>query len=484
MFEAMDELSCELGTDGLPLNYDEQLLKKRLGNKISTNQLHVTKNYLYGLILKSLRAQHEKFSTEEQLAVFLAEARVLEQRGLYEQLHKKLTSAKNLAFKFEKQLALIEIFKLEILRCAKQKMHGVEEELTRLYDNLFKQLHLLEAEIKYRKLQNELTAFYRKNVRARDEPSRLKIELLGADISISEEAAPQTFLSKIYCHYSRALISILLGKVLEGVQHYRKMMDVWTGYPHFKAEYPSTFIIYSSNYLVGCHNVRDYSAFPAVLEDLKNTPTRNFDEAAEAFQNIYFLEQLYFMNHKMFSIQGDLLPHARNLAAKIHKGLETYAPRIVKARQMSFYHNTTIMFFALGDHDMALDWISKVQQSAKTDQRKEIQLFARLLQLIIFTEKGEHLYIDNAFKAFEYHLKKEDRQHDFEGKVTHFLKQLVAGKQDHKTLLTSFQNELKQFEPLKIPGHEEITIWVESKIQNKTFFEVLKNRVESSQKLT
>jgi hypothetical protein len=140
------------------------------------------------------------------------------------------------------------------------------------------------------------------------------------------------------------------------------------------------------------------------------------------------------------------------------------------------------MFFALGGHDSSLEWISKVQQTAKTDQRKDLQLFARLLQLIIFTEKGEHLYIDNAFKAFEYHLKKEDRQHDFEGKVTHFLKQLVAGKQDRKTLLASFQNDLKQFESLKIPGHEEITIWVESKIQNKTFFEILKNRVEQAQK--
>jgi hypothetical protein len=343
---------------------------------------------------------------------------------------------------------------------------------------MFKHLHLLEMETKYRKLQDEFTALYRKNVRARDEASRMKIESLKSDILIDIEAVPQTFLVKIYFHYSRAIVSLLMGKVKEGVQHYQKMMDVWTGYPHFKTEYPSLFVIYSSNYLVGCHNIRDYSAFPAVLEDLKNTPTNNFDEAAEAFQNIYFLEQLYFMNHKMLSMQGDLLPHAFKLAAEIQKGLDTYASRMVKARQMSFFHNTAVMFFALGELDTTLLWISKIQQSAKTDQRKDLQLFARLLQLVIFLEKGEHLYIDNAFKAFEYHLKKEDRQHDFEGAVTTLLKQIAANKVDKKKLFTDFKEELKKYEPLKIPGHEEISIWVESKIEKKTFLEILKEKAQ------
>lgn len=479
LFEAMEQLSEEGSKeDELRENYDEALLKKRLKNKINVNQLHVTKSYLQTLILKSLRGQYEKVNTDEQLAVLLAEARVFERRGLYDQLSKKLASAKSLALKFEKHIILVDVYKLEIGLVSKRTLHEVEIELSPLYENLFTHLHYIEIEIKYRKLQNDLTSIYRRNVRARSIEEKRNLEVFNNNELLNENANPPTFTSKILYHYCRAICSLLLGDTHQGIHHYRKMIEVWTGYPHFKNEYPSTYIIYSSNYLIGCHNVRDYQPFPGLLDDLKNTSPRTFDEAAEAFQNIYFLEQLYFMNCAVFDTNTNPLDLATKLAASIAEGLEKYASRIVKSRQLSFFHNTTIMFFALGAYDNALEWLSKVQQSAKTDQRKEIQLLARLLQLIIFLEKGEHLYIDNAFKAFEYHLKKENKQKDFEGTVTVHLKRIAGQMIERKKLFETFKEDLQQFEPQKIPGYEEISIWVDSKLQKKTFLEVMKDRFD------
>lgn len=464
LFEVMDEFPFEPSQNGEPDSYDATLLKKKLGGKISTNQLHVTKNYLHGLILKSLRSLNEKSNAEEQLAVLLAEARILEQKGLYEQTQKKLNIAKNLALKFERHREMIDILFLETALVARHKIQDVEIKLNGLYEAIFKHLAMFETEIRYKRILNEVTSLYRKGVRIRDELGWQKHRFIFNEELLRAEVTPITFLSKISFHYTKALVAQLAGKLDEAIKHHKNVQDTWVGYPHFKIEYPLYFIIYTSNFLIACHLIRDYSPFPPMLKDLKKLPLRNFDEQAEAFQNIYFLEQLYFMNKGIFEVKGEALAEAVKLANDIEKGLQDYAPRIVKSRQMTFFHNTAVMFFALAAYDDSLTWLAKIQHSAKTDQRKDLQLFARLLQLIIFLEKGEHLYIDNAFKAFEYHLKKEDKQHDFEGKVTSFLKQVAARKEDKRTIFTKFQYELQQFEPHKIQGYEEISIWVESKL--------------------
>jgi hypothetical protein len=480
LFDAMDALPRTPDENGENNGYDEQALKKKLQGKMATSQMHVTKGYLYGNILKSLRLLHEDANTETRLAVLVSEAKILGQKGLYDQVYKKLNSAKNLALKFEKYHSLVEVLNFETILCARHKTQEVEEELSKLYEAMFKYMEFFALETKYRALQNETTAFYRRSVRARDEAEKTKLQALEDNPLLRAEARPPTFLSKISFHYTKAILAQIKGAHREALAHYEDIQAVWTGYPHFKEEYPVTYIIYSSNYLVGCHLVRNYTPFPALLDELENVPLRHFDEKAEAFQNTRYLRQLYFINAGIFEVKGDVSAEAKKLAQAIEKGLAEYAPRIVKSRQLSFYHNTAIMFFALGHYNEAMQWLHKIQQSEKTDQRKDLQLFARLLQLIIHTEKGEHIYIDNAFKAFDYHLKKEDKRHDFEGIVTACLKQIAAHKADRRTIFLQFREELKKFESHKLQGCEEISIWVESKLKNTSFLEVFRERIQQA----
>lgn len=480
LFEAIDSLIGSASENGHDSFYDEMYLKKKLGGEISTNQLHVTKNYLFGLILKSLRSLQEKINTDEQITLLITEAKILERRGMYAQTLKKLASAKNLALKFEKHLALVEILQFETFLCTKQKIVDVESEIDHLHNGILHHSELLNAEIQFNFLKSKITALYRKSVRARDDESRQKIEQLKESHLFKMDISTLSFLSKVAFHYSKALLSLMGGDLQSTLTHYKEMYNVWVGYPHFKNEYPSAYIIYTSNYLIGCHMVQDYSLFPKLLKELKNVPTMTFDDEAEAFQNIYFLEQLYFMNHAMFSIKGDVYKEGEILAQSIEAGLEKYAARIVKSRQLAFCHNISIMFFALGKYDHSLYWLNKIQNTVKTDQRKDIQIVTKLLQLVIFLEMGQHIYLENAFKAFGYHIKKDNKTADFEGKVTHYLRQLAAHKKDKKTIFLNFKQELAMFESAKNPGFEELSIWVESKLQNRTFLEVLRQKVEGN----
>ncbi len=477
LFDEMESLVAAQQKEGEALGYDEAVLKGRLKNKISQSQFHVMKNYLTGLILKSLRGLREKNNIEDQIAALMSEARLLEQKGLYDMCMKKLEALKAACLKYERYTTIVEVLEMERVLYARTSTNLIEDRLDKTKAEMDRYVHLIQNTVAYSDLRQRMLAFYRRDNRARSESAQQKLAAMLDEPLLQDEGMPATFQSKISFYHTWAMLSFMQGDPVAAKRYYKSLSDVWIGYPHFKEEYPSTYIIYTSNYLVSCHMTRDYGPFEPLLEELKTTPTRSLYEEAEAFQNICFLEQLYFMNKEIFGQATATVTKAKSLATEIENGLKKHGNKIVKSRELSIIHNSVVMFFALGMYDEVLHWVAKIQSSNITDQRKEVQLFARLVQLLIFTDKGEHLYIDNAFKAFEYHLKKEDKQHDFEGKVTYFLKQIAAKKQDKKTIFTQFKEELKHFESQKLPGHEEISIWVESKLQNKPFLEILREKV-------
>ena len=62
--------------------YNEERIKKKFNHAPITRQLHVAKNYLYHLLLDSLRSYHESKS-EDKFFTLLRNAQLLFNKGLY-----------------------------------------------------------------------------------------------------------------------------------------------------------------------------------------------------------------------------------------------------------------------------------------------------------------------------------------------------------------------------------------------------------------
>ncbi|MEM1137315.1 MAG: hypothetical protein AAGI07_15865, partial [Bacteroidota bacterium] len=359
LFDTLDSLSLKEDTAS---NYDEEVLRGKIKDKLNLKHLHVTKNYLATQVLKSLRTLREESDTESKLNKMVSEIKVLADKGTYRLLSQKLKSAKNLALQYEKYNVLIDLLNFETVLCVRHKEFKINEVLEKLYDDIFKYLDLMKMETAYKAVQNEVTTIYRKNIRARNEKSTAKIQILENNPLLKTTKQPPTFLSKVSYNYSKALLFQLNGNLSQAIKFHKEVQDIWIGYPHFKKEYPMLYMIYSSNYLVGAHLLRDYSVFPTVLDNLTSLPKRNYNEEAEAFQNICYLEQLYFMNKVIFNNKLNTTDVASSLAKKIETGLDKYHSRIVKSRQMSFCINSSIMFFALNMFDESLAWMAKIHQ--------------------------------------------------------------------------------------------------------------------------
>ena len=455
---------------------NEEVLKLRLKRKkIAPNSYSATKDYLFQQLLKTLRSLDENDNIEEQATRLLIDARILERRGLYDKCLEKLGELKEIGYKYEMHLSVIDGLQMERTLCVLQGVNHVENDLIKLREAIAKQIALLETENIYRDLSFQIVALYRTGTRARNEEERQRIKNFLDNEYLKNEHLATTFMSRVSMHISLALLSLMLADKQASNISYRNLLNTWLGHPHFKEVYPLLYIIHASNYLIGCHMVKDYSAFEKYIDEMENISLKHFHGKAEAFQNIYYVRLIYFMNYKMFEGINDKLPDCYDIVSKIEAGLNIYGSRIVKSREISFYHSITILFFAFNAYDDALIWINKVLDLVKTDQLRNIQLFARLMRLLIYTERGDYLHINEAFKAFNYHLKNGDRQNDFEGVVTKYLKIYATGNQPKIQVFKELKHELVTYEADGLPYYEEIIIWIDCKLKNRTFYDELRD---------
>jgi hypothetical protein len=461
-------------------NYEEEVLVLRLRRKgIAEKSVPALKSYLFEQILKSLRTLQEEDNAMQRVKVLLSEAIVLEKRGIYDKCLAKITAAKNMALQYEDHLLVLQALKREQVWCSVNAVNQIEEELEAISTQINRQTRLLEIENDYRGLLFRVTTLYRRANRARDTSTRELLQEYFDHPALQDETLAKTFFSKVSFYHSHALLRLLEGNFPESNKAHRRLLEVWLGHPHFVKEHPMMYIIYVSNYLISCSKVKEYAPFEEYIPRLEAVELKYFNEKAEAFQNIYFIKQLYFINHGMFKNFLDKEKAASELGDAIEKGLEKYHSRIVKSREIALYHNTTIMYFALGKNDEAFNWANKIKNLKKTDQKKDVQLFARLILLLIHAENGNTEYLESNFKSIQYHLKTSERVEDFEGMVTKHLRDYSRNANSRKAIFQQFKEDLGRFSRNEIPYYDEIEIWVDSKLNNRSFFDELKHRIQS-----
>ena len=452
--------------------------------RLQVRHVSGVKRYLYEQILKAIRPIYDQYESRDYAMILISEARILSIKGLIEQCKKKLDEAKELAYKFEKHLILIEILKIERGLCLKHEVLKIEEKLEKINQDILRQINLLQIENTYRHLQHEIVVFYRKKTRVRNKKRLDKIKQYLKNPYLRNYDMANTFFSKVSYFSCLALLALLLGEEAsfedclgEGAssnKFYKELLNVWLGHPHFKEEYPTLYIIYVSNYLVGCHNAKDYSPFPKFIKELEKIKLEYFNEKAEGFQNLSYVKQLYFMNAQMFDFHIDAVQDADILVTEIAEGLDNYGITLVMSRRIALIYNNIVLYFALKQYNKAQDWINKFKELGRTDQQEDIQLFARLMHLLILTEQGAK-YLEAHFKAFDYHLKKNNMDEDFEGLVTKYLKTYTLNSGSRVEIFKELKEKIKKFRPFNLQGYEVISIWIESRIQNKSFFEILRD---------
>ncbi len=455
--------------------YDDEKLQWSLKRKgIKIQQLSQAKNYLYNFILESLRYCHEKKSVNSQINNLLAEAKLLERKGLYKQFSKRLKIAKNLSEKYENHLTTLQILDEEIMLVLAEGTKSLETHIHQLNIEIEETVTKIQLEFEYKRLLRQLFTWYRTQNKSRDENTQRTIEELLEENLLKDVSKAKTFQTKTSYFFIHALAHHILGKDLNKANaYYEQNVKVWDEYLHMKEENPQLYKIHLSNYLNSCHSIHNYEPFPNILFTIEQIRSFSFDEEAEKFQNLLSLKLVYYMNTFQYNEAIRIIPD-------IKKGIIKYKSKINKARELTFYCNIAFLYFANEDFKETIEWIEKILDSKNSDHRKDIQVFAKVMQLIVHYELKNFLLLENLHRSTYRGLKKINKLHDFESMMLKLVKNLqnTRDKKEDTLLITSFLNSVEKLQRNgskgNIVGLNEIIIWAKSKLNSATYLDTLR----------
>lgn len=456
--------------------YDEDALKHKFKGESFTKQFHVAKNYLYNLILRSMRAYNENRTVEGKLSNLMMDASFLENKGLYSQAQKALKRGRKLAEDYELHYMLLEILSRQRSKSVEFSLKELEERSKTYFEQTWDLLELLKNETRYHELSDTFFITFRKHRLLRDEQKLKELSKLLDDKLLQDDARPKSLYGTYLFHFIHALYNMISGNVYEAHPHYKKAVEVLESNPSYIEENSYRYKIALANYLQNCHSLQLYDQFPEVLEKIRSVPSKSYDEEAEQFQNTYFLELLYLMNIGEFAQAVELVP-------AIDAGLLKYESKINKARQLAFHHNLTVLFFVMEDFDKALDRLQPILNESNVDPRQDIQAFSRIFQLLMHYELGNVDILDNMFNTTYRGLSRKGLINEYEEIVLRHMKKIpyIPIRKERLERLSQFKEELlvirKKRDPL---GIEELLLWIESKLTGARITTLLTEQIRAS----
>ena len=456
LFEAMDTMEF----------YDKDGILTTFEGETFVNSLHVTENYLYRKIMEALRAFNEANDKEAQIYSLLTQSNIMEAKGFYKLALDSLYKAEKLAIKYSKQLALIDIAIKKIPIIGAIETRDLVEKTENVFEEAFQYLANIQEELYYRQQNQWMFLMFRKWRSPRNENVLEEMHKRFADFEQAAFPEKGTFYSQYYYYAARYAYYYTLQAYDQSLKAEAKVVEIWERHPDMIAAYTQKYMVQLANYISNAIMCKEYVLAAEIIDRMGGLKTQSFDEEGEQFQNVYFYKHLSLLNQEKFEACKSLVP-------EIAAGLEKYKLKINPARRLTFFYNITLVYFITECYSEAADWLDKILIITRNDEpRKDIQQFARVLQLAIYYKLSSNEVLEYMFRSVYRNKELKASMSDFELVVLKYFKKLLKVHPDSKEakalfvkLMTALE-EMKEKE-LKTLGYEAFCIWTRLMVGDK-----------------
>ncbi|PTX14363.1 hypothetical protein C8N40_11128 [Pontibacter mucosus] len=471
LFDALESMSV----------YDEERVL-RLVPGIKKVQLANQKANLYKQLLASLRLYHANQNADIQLHEQLDYARVLYNKGLYQQSLKMLEKVKAMARQsahlhvaltahtFEKQIE-----QQYITRSLEGRAEALTQEtgdllghLGRLHHNSDLALRLYGLYIKMGHARtpeecHELTTFFKANVPA--------LELKQA-----------SFAEKLSYYQSHVWYYYILQDFKACYRYAQKWVDLFEEEPLMKQQQTTNYIKGIHNLLLALYNTLYYSKFMEALEKLEDFAA---DSNRRSNPNIEMLLFLYIYTNRInASFMEGRFTEGLRIVPEIRRNLNVFQQQLDPHRQLVFYYKIACLYFGSGDYTSCILYLQKIIKYKDVALREDIQCFARILNLVAHYEAGKDELLDYQVKSVFHFLGKMNDRQPMQVVIFDFLRTL-PDIEPHglKAAFADLKEKL-----LRISGNPlyrrhflyfDIISWLDSKIKNQSVQAVMQQKFKT-----
>lgn len=438
--------------------YDESLVKDAFKGETFIKHLPSEKHYLYNQVLDSLNAFNKEKTFLGRYASTLTSIEILYNRGLFGHCKKLIKKAKAEAYSLEKFSILMLLVHWETI------LFINAEDDRNIYANIQEELRILDA-LKVQAILMHL-AFDIQIQMDKGKVTPKYIESCKKSLKAIFPPKPEinTFWSRYYYYSAMALIYTVESNNTERLRCYKEIKDIMDKAPQFIKDLPAIYHLNYNNLVNIMLFLKKFDETEILLQEqrvfMSSYGIKNPVFETRVFINTYESElYLYYktgQHLKAVRVAADMEPQLRKI--NVHFGPILF----------DLFYFMAITYLMVKDYKNALKWLNKILNTEReVNFRKELQINARLLYIVILNETGDLLF-ENRYQATRRFMATE----------TQFKKQLkilegigLAGEDlslpKNKTALRNVVAELKKDH--QVAGEEllnknfDFTEWLEDK---------------------
>ena len=443
--------------------YDEEVLKHKFRESPLGNHFSSEKRQLMTQLEHFLTIHLGDRQMNGRLRGLLLEAEILQRRKLFNRCRKKLKKLKEEASVVEALPILIEVNRVEVKLVKQFQIGKVWDELENLIFEKNELLKRLNEEQEFVNLYDRISVLMRTEYNTRASEVLVQIDKLANDPLLKSVDFP-TFLAERMFYSCCSLLAHMRGDSKAEYGAYNKLVQLWESRPEIIKYEQLPYKLTLFNFLTCCATLARFAPFPSVLRKIRELKPSNLEEEAEDFQGIYFYELLLYMNTGQFDKAIGLIP-------AVEMGIRKHRNKITDARRLAFMTNLVFLYLIQGLPQKALKWNRIITDAKPSDQRKDLQLQAVLLEPLLLVETGD---LDGAvyrIRSAREKLDRKDRRFEFESKVLTALSSLTrsADKKDtvvFESLVQELYQMYKNKEIAGIPGFSTYLLWAKSRAEH------------------
>ena len=471
LFDALDKMT----------EYDEKVLLKKLKDT-EKPQLANLKTHLYKELLASLRDLKSTDSIELQLNEQLDYARLLYNKGLFQQSLRFLEKAKEMGFTYGKYNFLSQVISLEkkietlyITRSMRERAEKLSEEAIEVSGNIYRVFLLSNLAVK-------LYSFYIEHGHARNRTEEKQvIELF--EVNMPPRAKKATgFYELLYLYQSYTWFAFIRQDFLMYYRYSQKWVNLFNNDPiRIRVE--------TGHYIKGVHNLlnahfdlRNYKGFKTTMgafETFYETPI------CQQYENFRSHTYIYIMSARInWHLMTGTFTEGLALIPDLKENLQTLSLHVDQHRVMVFNYKIAMLYFGSGDYSSSIDYLQSLINQP-VDLRYDLQAYARLVHLMAHYEMGNYELTDYLSKSVYRFMAKMKNLTKVEEAMFRFLKTSLRVsprqlKPEFEKLLLNIKHLEKNRFETRAFAYLDIISWVESKVHGKTMSAIINEKYKES----
>jgi len=400
-------------------SYNSVQALKITGYQNKPGHFAVLKKQLYEQLLDALH-QYDLFTNPEQkLLRSIHQCHLLMQKGLFNASEKRMKSLMKDAAEMNHYEALMQLQNLKMISYARKYYRQVtDSDLTQWRNETQQILNDLTTTSDYRYNSSRVYRMqYETGGRGKELALRMK-NIIDTPAFNNEKTA--TTLRALLDYYQvKALYHFTNLETNKAEQYNAKFLQLLDENPLLMQLHADRYFSVLNNYLIDCLILKKYDTLEEGLVKMRSLPQMPAFRRLVNFEaNVFRLGYLLELNYRFAT--GNFT-EAYKAIKPITAGIKLYGEKIVKHNRITLQYLMAYVCFALGKYNDALDHLWPILQEPETAVAEEVQLAARMMQLLCRFEKGETILLDSLIKSIRRTLLKKDDTYDLQRAVLTFI---------------------------------------------------------------